>query len=473
MLVNHTNEEIRFWEKGNVNERIIPPKNKLLYTWSDPAGDRIITWNDAKSKNKIENDLKRDGVNEFSLTNDLTSYWVSFLIGTQRILLFTDREEIANSAESTSLLDKVSQEILIEIHGIGFSLVNNIKQTDVMYVGIASSGVIWEECKKKNRYKQMKIQETLVIEEKYQEFLRDKVLGKDREIRYFIENDKIEVDFNEMVIKKSTVRSIRRTFYPGLWLQMKSSPFQQQIHAKINRIQIDNQTTDCIFPVVLAPVPPPKSVAATTELKPFVECSIVERIIPHSDVKQYKYLCVLMQEFHIKVDLMFINELFELLDTEVTDDESAKQFSQDLKHCQDPLSAQVEAHSQQEKKNFYDQLHLGPLKIHVSFSMAGSESQALPGILSTILQGVGVTLTDINDVVFRLAFFEKDYCFLTQRQLVSECTSHYSGQAVKQLYVLVLGLDVIGNPYGLVVGITKGVEDLFYEPFQVYNTSFF
>lgn len=37
---------------------------------------------------------------------------------------------------------------------------------------------------------------------------------------------------------------------------------------------------------------------------------------------------------------------------------------------------------------------------------------------------------------------------------------------MKQLYVLVLGLDVIGNPFGLVVGIKKGVEDLFYEPFQ-------
>lgn len=141
-------------------------------------------------------------------------------------------------------------------------------------------------------------------------------------------------------------------------------------------------------------------------------------------------------------------------------------FTEDLKVQTQPLHAHVAIQSQAEVKNFYDNLHLGPLKIHVSFSMAGSESKALPGILSTILQGVGVTLTDINDVVFRLAFFEREFQFLTQRQLVSECVTHYSGQAVKQLYVLVLGLDVIGNPYGLVVGFTKGVEDLFYEPFQ-------
>lgn len=99
--------------------------------------------------------------------------------------------------------------------------------------------------------------------------------------------------------------------------------------------------------------------------------------------------------------------------------------------------------------------------------MAGLEPGALPGVLSTILQGVGVTLTDINDIVFRLSFFQREYNFFTQRQLTSEIVSHYAGQAVKQAYVLILGLDVIGNPYGLVVGLTKGVEDLFYEPFQV------
>lgn len=50
---------------------------------------------------------------------------------------------------------------------------------------------------------------------------------------------------------------------------------------------------------------------------------------------------------------------------------------------------------------------------------------------------------------------------------MSEVQMHYRGQMIKQLYVLVLGLDVLGNPFGLVVGISEGVQDLFYEPFQV------
>ncbi|EAL40459.3 AGAP005082-PA [Anopheles gambiae str. PEST] len=467
LLMNHTCEPFAFKEKGDVNGKILMPSQMVLHTWIDPAGERKIVWESGPKAQPIENDLRRDGISEFKSPTDGVIYWVSFLNGTQRVLLITDNCNIAYGVHSASRLDQVTQEVKLEIHGIGLSLVNNAKPTDLMYIGIASSGVIWEECKRSGRFRQMKIQETINMENQYQQYLRDQEVGTVASKSYQLDAEsRIGIDFQNMILHKSTDRAIKRTFYPGLWVEMKSSSHQLQFHAKVNRIQIDNQLVDCIFPVVLAPVPPPKSVAATTEFKPFVEMSMVQRIIPHSNIKQFKYLRVLIQEFHVKVDLLFINEICEMISSEITETEAKRLFAEDLKLQTQPLHAHVAIQSQQEVKNFYDNLHLGPLKIHVSFSMAGSESKALPGILSTILQGVGVTLTDINDVVFRLAFFEREYQFLTQRQLVSECVTHYSGQAVKQLYVLVLGLDVIGNPYGLVVGFTKGVEDLFYEPFQ-------
>ena len=269
------------------------------------------------------------------------------------------------------------------------------------------------------------------------------------------------------MIKNNSTRDIQRYFQPGVWVALNSSPFQSQIHAKINRIQLDNQLTDCIFPVVLAPIPPPKTLAKTIHFKPIIEISIVERVVPHSNVKQYKYAKMLMQEFHFKVDLVFLMAIAELFTNTVDDDREAKLFKDDVNSIERPLSDLVQIQSQQQQKNFYDNLHLGPMKVHLSFSMAGVDTTVLPGILSKLVQGVGVTLTDVNDVVIRLAFFEREYRFFTQNQLVSEITSHYTGQALKQIYVLVLGLDVLGNPYGLVVGIKKGVEDLFYEPFQV------
>lgn len=60
LIINNTNQRISFWEKGNVNERSLNPSEKVLYTWSDPAGDRILLWNDGDKH--VENDLRRDGV---------------------------------------------------------------------------------------------------------------------------------------------------------------------------------------------------------------------------------------------------------------------------------------------------------------------------------------------------------------------------------------------------------------------------
>ena len=76
------------------------------------------------------------------------------------------------------------------------------------------------------------------------------------------------------------------------------------------------------------------------------------------------------------------------------------------------------------------------------------------------------SLTEVQDAVFRLGFFERSDVFLSWPQLARDLSWHYTGQAVKQFYVLVFGLDVIGNPFGLALGISQGVEQFFYEPFQ-------
>lgn len=43
-----------------------------------------------------------------------------------------------------------------------------------------------------------------------------------------------------------------------------------------------------------------------------MELSIVERLNKYSTVKQYKYYKMLIQEFHIKLDIGFINALIKM-----------------------------------------------------------------------------------------------------------------------------------------------------------------
>lgn len=240
--------------------RKIQPGHKVLYTWENPSGLRVLVW-DSGHKKELEDDLRKDGIGEFSPKENCQIYWVSFLDGMQRILLFTTDKEVAENVQTAKQFEAIQQEINVSIHGLGLSLVNNVELQAIVYIGIASSGVIWETCKMHSRrYKQLNIIDSVNVENAYQIYLNKQYVASPDFGRAIIDN-KMEVDFESGFMLKPHKRRLRRTFQTGLWLQMKTSPSQLQLHAKVNRLQIDNQMFDSIFPVVLAPVPPPKSVA--------------------------------------------------------------------------------------------------------------------------------------------------------------------------------------------------------------------
>ncbi len=79
-----------------------------------------------------------------------------------------------------------------------------------------------------------------------------------------------------------------------------------------------------------------------------------------------------------------------------------------------------------------------------------------------VLQSFARTVTDTNDHICRLAYVERKQQFFNMEDLNSEITRHYTSQAIKQMYVVLLGLDVLGNPFGLVVGVARSVEERSY-----------
>ncbi|NXL93000.1 VP13C protein, partial [Alectura lathami] len=123
--------------------------------------------------------------------------------------------------------------------------------------------------------------------------------------------------------------------------------------------------------------------------------------------------------------------------------------------------------------SFFEMFHISPIKLHLSLSLAsggeasdkGEEMIAIHS-LNLLLKSIGATLTDVDDLIFKLAFFQIKYQFYKRDQLMKRVVRHYSEQFLKQMYVLVLGLDVLGNPFGLIRGLSEGVEAFFYEPFQ-------
>jgi hypothetical protein len=90
--------------------------------------------------------------------------------------------------------------------------------------------------------------------------------------------------------------------------------------------------------------------------------------------------------------------------------------------------------------------------------LGGASSGQFPFGLDIFIRSAGVTLTEFNDVVFKLDYFERKNILVADSELISIVSQHYMTQVLKQFYVLVLGLDVIGNPMKLVLGLQKGLK---------------
>ncbi|CAD27608.1 Vacuolar protein sorting-associated protein 13 [Caenorhabditis elegans] len=469
-VMNNLTVPVTFGQKGHI-KTTVGPNEFAHFSWSSIIEPKVLEVDIGDWHFEDKLDQNRFGDLQIDKSVRRFSYYSNFLIGRQRVLLFTPDVDIAKAAYGSWETDVVDMQAEISLQGFGLSVVDNIVGREIIYMAISSSDILWEEEVKKGRFKPLAVKYMQVLEEKYQAHL---VTPNDD----YEAMEAFEVNVNRMIMKKKKGKEVklRRIFEKGLWACYGKSSQRTRLHAKINHIQIDNQLDACIFPRVLSVVPPPKSVIVDNTPKPFIELSLLQRQPEFSSIAEIEYGHVLIQEFSVQVDQGLINALLLLISGEVTRKPYGKEmFDEDIKICHVTLSETASTYRSQRPKSFYNDLHISPIMMHLSFSQGGTSGDvAASGVsmpiqsemINVLLRSVGVTLTELQDVVFKLAYFERKCVFYSPEQLNSEIISHYAKQFIKQVYVLVLGLDIIGNPFGLVRDLSAGVEDLFYQPFQ-------
>ncbi|XP_062482305.1 intermembrane lipid transfer protein VPS13C isoform X1 [Pezoporus occidentalis] len=471
LIVNHTSwDSLRYKQSGLQEEMELKPKQVCLFAWTDPTKTRKLIW--GYSQNFGEHDLLKDECGQFPYNANTQVHWVSFLDGRQRVLLFTDDVALVSKARQAEELEQPDQEINLSIHSLGLSLVNNENKKEISYIGITSSGVVWEQ-KQKQKWKPFNQKQINLLEQAYQKYL---CKTASQAPSWHKLDSNVEVNFSKVPMEmRLPVRcSIRRNFLPGIKVEFKQSPHQRSLRAQLYWLQVDNQLPGSMFPVVFHPVAPPKSIALDSEPKPFIDISVITRFNEYSKVLQFKYFMVLIQEMALKIDQGFLGALSEFL-TPSTDPEAEKQRSKLIQQDVDALNTELMESSLTDLSmlSFFEHFHISPVKLHLSLSLSsggedsdkGEEMIAIHS-LNLLLKSIGATLTDVDDLIFKLAFFEIKYQFYKRDQLMKRVVRHYSEQFLKQMYVLVLGLDVLGNPFGLIRGLSEGVEAFFYEPFQ-------
>ncbi|XP_006275410.2 intermembrane lipid transfer protein VPS13C isoform X1 [Alligator mississippiensis] len=470
LIINHTPWDNLIYSQSGLQDAMhLKPKEVCLFAWADPTGIRKFIWNYAQTVG--EHDLLKDDCGQFSYNPNTQIHWVSFLDGRQRVLLFTDDVALVSKARQAEEMEQPDQEINLSLHSLGLSLVNNENKQEISYIGITSSGVVWE-FKPKQRWKPFNQKHINLLEQGYQKYLAKGAM----EDPGWVKLENFEVNFSKipMEMRFPSKCNIRRNYLSGIQIEFKQSPHQRSLRAQLNWLQVDNQLPGSMFPVAFHPVAPPKSIALDSEPKPFIDISIITRFNEYSKVLQFKYFMVLIQEMALKIDQGFLGAVFELF-TPSTDPETERQRTKLIQKDIDALNAELMESSLSDMSalSFFEHFHISPIKLHLSLSLgSGGETSDKDKEMITIhsvnllLKSIGATLTDVDDLIFKLAFFEIKYQFYKRDQLMWRVVRHYSEQFLKQMYVLVLGLDVLGNPFGLIRGLSEGVEAFFYEPFQ-------
>ena len=89
-----------------------------------------------------------------------------------------------------------------------------------------------------------------------------------------------------------------------------------------------------------------------------------------------------------------------------------------------------------------------------------AEATLLEAALHTILLAIGSTLAKIDNCPIRFRPYSLQHSFLSSQAFAQQLGAHYTVQALRQAYVVVLSSEVLGNPVRLLHSVAEGVGDL-------------
>uniref|UniRef100_A0A8C1UD56 Vacuolar protein sorting 13 homolog A n=1 Tax=Cyprinus carpio TaxID=7962 RepID=A0A8C1UD56_CYPCA len=420
LLINHTKDvTLQFHQSSQAEMDELAPGQAVYYTWAEPTGSRILSWKWGKYKGELKSEEGKFFV-------------VSFYEGLQRVALFTTEHCVFKKICDSEKMELAEQETCISLQNMGISLVNNSSSHEVAFVGITSSDVVWEtKPKKRSRWKVLSVKETAMLEQRYREYMES---GP-------VDSIIIDLENNYQVSPRSELFNDCDAFI-----------IVSEHEMPLVTPQIQNQLPGAIFPFVFYPVKPPKSVSMDSEPKPLADVSIITRAAGHSDILRIKYFKVLIQEMDLRIDLGFLYALLELL----TAEHASALFEKDIEYLKTELNHSSATDTS--PISLYEYFHISPIKLHLSFSLSsggedGNKIERETGVilvqsLNLLLKSIGATLTDAQDVLFKLAFCELRYQFRTTQQLQSEVVRHYSKQGAIQ------------GPEEFVEGMALGVKAL-------------
>ncbi|KAG7165374.1 Vacuolar protein sorting-associated protein 13-like, partial [Homarus americanus] len=346
-------------------------------------------------------------------------HWVSYKQGSQRVLLFTQSDHLA--ATTRLPMERATIELCLAMEKIGLSLIND-GHREVAYMSLMPEAAKWE-LEVDGVWKVPPSLELIAwLEDQYLHNKHSKVNLKGS-LQIKKKEIKAEVDLSKMYMTRPFSGKLRRSKRPALWLHYRHSHHYTYASTQIHRIQVDNQLMDAVFPTVFYP---------TNENGSNQPC-VSSCLLLHSAAGQLttiKHFSFVAQEFFLKLDKGFLLSTYDVLE---------------------PLLPSL--HS----SNIHTELK--KLRTPVTFSAMKNQQTNDEGPL---VERVCVAGLQMKNVSIRVGHYERQS--IPWDKLVLDFLDHAKYQLVQQVYVLVLGLDILGNPYQRLRDLSQGVKDLIYQP---------
>jgi vacuolar protein sorting-associated protein 13A/C len=415
---------------------------------------------------------------------------VSYVEGMQRVVVFTTDHSWADIEQRK---EASSMEIFLNLKGIQLSLISK-SNLEIAVISIKDSNSFWSLTPPGDK---RKIFSEKFFSNEYSDWLEKGYSAFLVNNKASYVNNEIEVNFDQMIMNKPEKGNLKRSWVPGMLVQYRTSANMTSLKCCINKMQIDNQLPDAYFPICFYQQTK-KSKDTIKNFIPFLDFSL---FIEQQEVTQiYRCFDCILQEFYFKMDKGFVftlkdwydsanetvknddksgnfgterenKEPLNLLTICYEEDETVKNVKYDIKLTKEIMEYVNQSGALKQSAHIrFDNFDISPILFNLSFSVNGKEHVEVNSygktdfILNFFLESIGATITEFKDVKFQFKQFSMRDTTKTMSEVYDLIFDHYKIQVLNQAYVLILGLDVLGNPFGLVSDFSQGVTDLLYDP---------
>ncbi|EZA49615.1 Vacuolar protein sorting-associated protein 13A [Ooceraea biroi] len=411
-------------------------------SWSEGTSGNVTQLPNAESEIKPQ-------VLEHVRQDEAQVYWVSYMEGEQRVLLFTQHESLYLKAKSVIDPETSKREMFLSIAAIGISIIvqeTNLHSVrrELLYASVIDSAAHWELYFSK-RWRSLSLELSAWLENKYMNSV------KGAQLENFI-----DVDFTKMQMTKPFFGKLRRTYSPGIWLHFRESTTLSYLQGYVHKIQVDNQLNEAIFPVVLYPSLQKIFVnyAGNRRLKHCLEFSYLKQRKLKNTI--YKGICVIVREFNLNLEEAFLCALINLIPkAPETKHSIAAKLRRDVSNVRVPSVHKIDNNANSKRKNLIEQIYISPMALRMKL-LANTDGSSVRNFSNSL---------DYHNVLrfifeyaekggfernaeFRLPAYRRSFITIDNEQFFSHLSRTYVAQIMEQFHVLVRLTTILGNQYG-------------------------